>query len=55
MSEAIRSILGAVSARVLSYRPAGEAPAPLAKTTRRCNSCGAKADYACSPDCPDPR
>lgn len=55
MSEAIRAILDAVSARVLAYRPPSDEAPPPPKAVRRCASCGAKAGYACSPDCPDPR
>lgn len=54
MTEVVRSILDAVADRVLAYRPKGEPAAPTA-TAKRCASCGAKAGYACSPDCPEPR
>ena len=54
MTEFVRSTLDAVADRVMAYRPKGEPLAP-SPTAKRCDNCGAKAGYSCSPDCPEPR
>ena len=54
MTEQIHAILDKVTQRVFAYRPNGD-PKPLPKTAQACTQCGAKAGYACSPDCPEPR
>jgi transposase-like protein len=50
----LAGIVENVTERVFAYRPNGD-PKPLPKTAQPCAQCGAKAGYACSPDCPEPR
>lgn len=45
MTEKVRTILDAVTAKVFAYRPNGD-PKPLPKTAQPCSKCGAKAGYA---------